>query len=317
VDPLRKRGAGQNGLAVTGLTIAIFGPTASGKTAVAEALAKGTGGELVSADAMQVYEGLPILTNQSPHPTHLVGIWPLDREASVGAYAPLAHEAIDTILAAGRTPIVVGGTGLYLRAALAELELPPAPQPGARERWQRLYDEGGPEEAHARLAELDPAAAAAVHANDRRRVVRALELAEAGASLAPGQDRLWAGGTRHPTLVVGLEVPKSELDRRIEERTRAMFEAGVEDEVRRALAGPISATARKTLGLEEIATLPRDDAAAAITARTRRYAAYQRKWMRRIPGLVMVAADRPSGEVADEILEMARARERLPARGAG
>ena len=96
-----------------------------------------------------------------------------------------------------------------------------------------------------------------------------------------------------------------------------MFEAGVEDEVRHALAGPISATARKTLGLEEIATLPRDEAAAAITARTRRYAAYQRKWMRRIPGLVMVAADRPPGDVADEILEMARTRERLPARGAG
>jgi len=317
VDPLGKRRASQNGLAVTGLTIAIFGPTASRKTAVAEALAKRTAGELVSADALQVYEGLPILTNQSPHPTRLVGIWPLEREASVGAYAPLAHEAIDTILGEGRTPIVVGGTGLYLRAALAELDLPPAPAPGARGRWQRLYDEEGPERAHARLAELDPAAAAAVHANDRRRVVRALELAEAGASLAPGQDRLWAVETRHPTLIAGLDVPKAELDRRIEQRTRAMFEAGVEDEVRRALAGPISATARKALGLEEIATLPRDEAAAAITARTRRYAAYQRKWMRRIPGIVMVAADRPPGEVADEILEMARARERLPAGGAG
>jgi tRNA dimethylallyltransferase len=302
---------------VTGVTIAIFGPTASGKTAVAEALAQRTGAELVSADAMQVYEGLPILTNQSPHPVRLVGIWPLDREASVGAYAPLAHEAIDTILAAGRTPVVVGGTGLYLRAALAELDLPPAPEPAARGRWQRLYDEEGAEAAHARLADLDPAAAAAVHANDRRRVVRALELAEAGASLAPGADRLWGRETRHPTLIAGLDVPKDVLDRRIEERTRAMFAAGVEEEVRRALAGPISATARKTLGLDEVATLPREEAEAAIAARTRRYAAYQRKWMRRIPGLVMVAADRPPGIVADEILEMARARERLSPRGGG
>ena len=113
--------------------IAIFGPTASGKSAVADAVAARLSGEVVSADAMQVYRDLPILTNQSP--ARLVGIWPLDHEASVGEYAELAQAAIDEILAAGRTPIVVGGTGLYLRAALAEIELPPAPEPGARERW--------------------------------------------------------------------------------------------------------------------------------------------------------------------------------------
>ena len=292
---------------MTGLVIAIFGPTASGKSAVAEALAEFLHGELVSADAMQVYRELPILTNQSAHPTRLVGIWPLEHETSVGEYAPLAHAAIDDILAAGRTPIVVGGTGLYLRAALAELELPPRPAPGARERWQRLYDEQGPAEAHARLAELDPAAAAAVHGNDRRRVVRALELAEAGASLAPERDRLWAAETRRPTLVVGLDVPRALLERRIEERTRAMFAAGVEDEVRRALSRPISATARKMLGLDDVATLPREQAIAAVAARTRRYAAYQRKWMRRIPGLVRVAADRPPEEMAREIGALARA----------
>jgi tRNA dimethylallyltransferase len=299
---------------VTELTIAIFGPTASGKSAVAEAVVKGTPGELVSADAMQVYRGLPILTNQSTHPTRLVGIWPLEHEASVGEFAPLAHAAIDAILAEGRIPVVVGGTGLYLRAALAELALPPRPEPGARERWQLLYDEQGADAAHAHLAELDPAAAATVHPNDRRRVVRALELAEAGESLAPDEDRLWAEHTRRPTLIVGLDVPKDVLERRIDERTRAMFEAGVEEEVQRALSGPVSETARKTLGLDEIASLPRDEAIAAIVVRTRRYAAYQRKWMRRIPGLVMVAADRPPREVADEILELARARQRLPAR---
>jgi tRNA dimethylallyltransferase len=302
---------------VTELTIAIFGPTASGKSAVAEAVAKGTPSELVSADAMQVYRGLPILTNQSTHPTRLVGIWPLEHEASVGEYAPLAQAAIDEILRAGRTPVVVGGTGLYLRVALAELELPPAPAPGARERWQLLYDEQGAQAAHGRLAQVDPAAAAAVHPNDRRRVVRALELAEVGASLAPADDRLWAEHTRHPTLLVGLDVPQDILHRRIEERTRAMFEAGVEEEVRHALAGPISATARKTLGLDEVATLPREEALGAIVARTRRYAAYQRKWMRRLPSLVMVAGDRPPGEIADDILELARARKRLPSRGAG
>jgi len=164
------------------------------------------------------------------------------------------------------------------------------------------------------LAERDPAAAGTVHPNDRRRVVRALELADVDESLAPETDRLWADETRYPSVIFGLEVPREELLRRIEARTQAMFESGVEAEVAGALAGPISPTARKALGLEEIASLGRAEAIDAVNLRTRRYAAYQRKWMRRIPGLVSVAADRPPGEVADDILEMVRARERLPAR---
>jgi tRNA dimethylallyltransferase len=112
-------------------------------------------------------------------------------------------------------------------------------------------------------------------------------------------------------VLVGLEVPPEVLERRIVERTHAMFEAGVVEEVERALAGPISATARKTLGLDEIATLPRDEAIAAIVTRTRRYAAYQRKWMRRVPGLVMVDGDRPPGEIADDVVALAGTRERL------
>ena len=115
----------------------------------------------ISADSAQLYRGLPILTNQSP--AALVGIWDLDHEASVAEYQALAHGEIDAALDVARTPIVVGGTGLYFRAALAELDVPPAPEPGVRERWQRLYDEEGAEAAHARLAELDPDAAAAVH----------------------------------------------------------------------------------------------------------------------------------------------------------
>ena len=297
--------------------IAIFGPTASGKSAVAEAIAERTPADLVSADAMQVYRGLPILTNQSSFPTHLVAIWPLSHEASVGEYQAVAHRTIDAILERASTPVVVGGTGLYLRAALADLGLPPPPPEGARERFERLYDRLGPERAHVVLAARDPAAAEAVHPNDRRRVVRALELAGAGLSLRRERDRLWSKEMRHPTLVVGLDVPKDVLARRIEERTRAMFERGVEEEVGRALAGPISSTARHVHGLREVAELPPGEAMQALVATTRRYAAYQRKWMRRIPGVVSVAADRPPGEVADEILEVARSRERLPARRAG
>lgn len=291
--------------------IGLFGPTASGKSDVAAAVTQLMPAEVVSADAMQVYDALPILTNRSPHPERLVGIWPLSRVASVGAYAPLAHAAVDELLAAGATPLVVGGTGLYLRAALAELDLPPAPVPGARERWERLYDEEGPAAAHARLVERDATAAARIHANDRRRVVRALELTEAGRSLVPRRDALFGGAWRHPTLVVGLDMPKPELDRRIAERTRRMFEAGVEEEVRKALLAEPSATARKIIGLVEVATLPREEAIDAVAARTRRYAAYQRKWLRRLEGLVMVAADRPPEETAAEIVALARTRERL------
>jgi tRNA dimethylallyltransferase len=302
---------------MAGMVIAIFGPTASGKTAIAETLADRLGGEVVSCDSMQAYRGLPVLTCQPVRPTRLVGIWPLDHEGSVAEFARLAHTAIDELLTAGRTPVVAGGTGLYLRAVLADLGIPPAPAPGARVRWEELYDRDGEAAAHDRLAELDPQAAAVVHMNDRRRVVRALELAEAGASLVPATDRLWAEATRHPTLLIGLEVPPAELQRRIERRTAAMFDARVEDEVRAALTGPVSLTARKALGLEAVAGLPRDEAVAEIVVHTRRYAAYQRKWMRRIPGLVIVNADRPADEVADEIQQMARARERLPAHRAG
>jgi len=297
--------------------LAIFGPTASGKTAVAEELADRLPAEIVSADSMQVYSDLPVLTNQPERPTRLVGIWRLDHEASVGEYEALAHAAVDEILARGRTPVVVGGTGLYLRAALADLNLPPAPPPGERSRWEAFYDGEGPERTHALLAGRDPEAAAAVHPNDRRRVVRALELVAAGRSLAPEQDRLWSSDTRHPTLVFGLEVASAELERRIEKRTAAMFEAGVQYEVRRALQHPISQTARQALGLEDVATLPPDEAQARLAQRTRRYASYQRKWMRRIDGLVSLDADRPPGEVADEILEVARTRQRLPAGQAG
>ncbi len=287
--------------------LAVFGPTASGKSAVAEGLAERLSTEVVSADALQVYCGLPILTNQPATPTRLVAIMELTEQMSVGEYARLAHEAIDELVAGRGAVVVAGGTGLYLRAALADLRLPPAPAPGARERWDAAY-EADPGGAYARLEEVDPRAAAAVHATDRRRVVRALELAELGESLAPDDDRLWSGETRRPTLVAGLDVPPDKLEERIRTRAEAMLAAGVVEEVRAGLAGGISRTAEKALGLRELAELPEEDALERLVVRTRRYAAYQRKWMRRIPGIVMIDADRPATEVVDEILEVARAR---------
>jgi tRNA dimethylallyltransferase len=282
--------------------IAIFGPTASGKTDVAEAVADRIDAELVSADAMQVYEGLPILTNQSPRPTRLVAIWPLNHEASIAEFQRLAHEAIDEILSRSSTPIVVGGTGLYLRAALARLDLPPAPPSGLRDRVDAAYERLGPARAHALLAEHDPQAAARVHANDRRRVVRALELVELGRSLAPAQDRLWTSDTRHPTTIFGLDVPREELIKRIEARTASMLERGVEDEVRNAASRPMSSTARGIHGLADFAELPRDEAVKAYNQRLRRYAAYQRKWMRRVPGLIPIDGARPPADIAAELV---------------
>jgi tRNA dimethylallyltransferase len=297
--------------------VAIFGPTASGKTAVAELVADQLEGEVVSADSMQAYRGLPILTAQPQRPTRLVGIWELSHEGSVGEYAALAHAAIDELLAERKAPVVAGGTGLYLRAAVVDLRLPPAPGPELRAHWEKLYDRLGAEAAHELLAQRDPAAAAHVHANDRRRVVRALELTQLGSSLAAGADRLWTDDTRHETTVFGLDVPRDVLLQRIERRARAMFANGVVEEVRAALAGRVAATAVHALGLREVAELPSEAALDALIVRTRRYAAYQRKWMRRIPGLVSVNADRPAEEIADEIVEVARTRQRLPAGRAG
>jgi tRNA dimethylallyltransferase len=293
--------------------VAIFGPTASGKSAVAVALAERIGGEIVSCDAMQLYGGLPVLTNQpdpadlarAPH--HLVGVWPTDHAGSVAEYAALAHAAIDAIVARGRTPVVCGGSGLYLRAALAEMPLPPRVPEAQRARFEELYDGEGADAAHARLVAADPAAAVAVHPNDRRRVVRALELHAAGSSLAPDRDSLWAEDTRHPTTVIGLAVPAATVADRIERRTRAMFAGGVVEEVRAArAAGPFSLTAERIHGLQDVTALlegriDRAEAERRLIVRTRRYAKRQRTWMRRLPGLRVVDADRESAAVAAEI----------------
>jgi tRNA dimethylallyltransferase len=287
--------------------VAIFGPTASGKSAVAEIVARRLGTEVVSADALQVYRGLEIVTNQPQEPTRLVGIRALTEPMSVGEYGALAHAEIDELVDANGCAVVTGGTGLYLRSAVADLEIPPAVSDEARQGWERAYDD----DAHAAfetLVTVDPTAAAGIHVNDRRRVVRALELAEAGTSLAPPTDALWSEETRRPTVVVGLDVSPTELERRIVVRTDAMFARGVIDEAREALRGGISHTARQALGLEELASLPPDEAHERIVLRTRQYAAYQRKWMRRIPGLVLVDGEQTPSQVADAIIHVARAR---------
>ena len=294
--------------------VAIFGPTASGKSVVAVSLAAGVGGEIVSCDAMQLYRGLPVLTNQPseedrrPIPHHLVAVWPPEHEGSVAEYASLAHAAIDEILARGRIPILCGGSGLYLRAAVADMPLPPQPPAARRAAFEHLYDQRGATGAHAALAAVDTRAAAAVHPNDRRRVVRALELAELGVSLAPTEDVLWAETTRHPTVIAGLELPADQVAGRIARRTAAMFAGGVVEEVRAARAAHrFSHTAEAVHGLQDVTALlageiDRAEAARRLETRTRRYAKRQRTWMRRLPNVRMVDAARPPDAVAAEIV---------------
>jgi tRNA dimethylallyltransferase len=281
--------------------IAVFGPTASGKSAAALELARELDGEIVSCDAMQLYRGLPILTNQptaeelAAAPHHLIGVWPLDHEGSVAEYADIADTAVDEVTSRGRTAILCGGSGLYLRAAIAPLDLPPPPPEGVREKFGELYDRRGAEAAHRLLAHRDPRAAAAVHPNDRRRVVRALELTESGASLTPENDTLWDRRDRRSTIVFGIQAESAVVRKRIERRTREMFERGVEDEVRTAIAGRLSSTARGIHGLQDVTALlageiDREEAIRRLDARTRRYAKRQRVWMRRLPGLVPVSS---------------------------
>jgi tRNA dimethylallyltransferase len=287
--------------------LALFGPTASGKSAVAGILRERLGAEVISADSAALYAGLPVITAVPGYPAKLVGVVPLSEDVSVGEYGPQAQAAIDE---AG-VPLVVGGTGLYFRAAIAQLDIPP---PGRRAHWQAEVERVGAEAAHALLAERDPPAAARVHPNDRKRLVRALELAETGASLAPATDRLWTEDTRLPTTIVALDLPLDVLDRRIEWRTREMAAAGAAEEARIAWEGPLSQTARKILGLEQFATLPESDAVAAVAQATRRLARYQRKWLRRMPNVVTLDANRPPEETADAIVALGRAGERLSGR---
>lgn len=291
--------------------VALFGPTAAGKSAVAGVLRGRLGAEVVSADSAALYQSLPVLTAAPPYPARLVGTVPLDRNVSVGEYQRWAHAAVDEILGFGALPLVVGGTGLYFRAAVSGLAIPPPPTAERRVHWQGLYDRDGPAAAHALLAVRDPAAAERVHANDRKRIVRALELAEAGGSLAPAENALWTAGARYPTLLVSLDLPLEVLDRRIDERAEAMAAGGAADEARRAWGQPLSDTARKVLGLEQFATLPRDEAVAAVAQATKRLARYQRKWLRSLRGAVTLDGNRPAEEIAADIIALGRTGERL------
>jgi tRNA dimethylallyltransferase len=289
--------------------VAIFGPTGIGKTAVAIELAEllRAGGEdpvAISADALQVYVGLETLSGvasaeeQARLEHRLVSFVRADHTVSVGEFMPLAHAEIDDALAEGRRPIVVGGTGLYLRAALTTLDLQPPPPAAVRARWTEEVDRRGPDELHRELRERAPWAVEGIEPTDRSRIIRTLELLEMG-ELEPreGESQLWTEHTRRPTLLAGLTMEREELYRRIDERVDAMVAAGAHEEVRR-IAGTASRTARKALGFEELL----EDDVEAMKRHTRQYAKRQLTWMRKLAGVKTIdVTGREAADVAAEI----------------
>lgn len=292
--------------------LALFGPTAVGKTSVAVAVAellreRGEDPVAVSCDSIQVYQGLEVLSGaaglgereQLEH--RLLGVIPADDEFSAGQYATLAHREIDGLLAGGRRPIVVGGTGLYLRAALTDLELRPVVPDPIRRQVEEEMRSKGLESLHAELA---PAVAASVHPNDRKRIARTLELQRAGFEPArPHREggRLWTAEMRHPTLLVGLTIQPELLDERIDSRVDGMVEAGVVEEVAGIERNGVSRTARAAIGFDDL--LGGDVEATKLAQR--RFARRQLTWMRRMEDVETIERGELSDtEVAERILEL-------------
>ena len=276
--------------------VAIFGPTGVGKTAVAIELAdllraRGENPVAISADALQVYRGLETLTGVASDEERarlehrLVSFVDVRDSFSAGEFMPLAHAEIDAALGAGRRPIVLGGTGLYLRAALTELSLAPQPPPELRERWQREVDARGPAALHAELSRRAPRAAATIDPADRTRIVRSLELLEMGEEPPPTEaSELWTAGTRRPTRLFGLVRERTDLYARIDARVDAMVAAGAADEVRHAAEAGASRTARKALGFDELLSGDVE----GMKRRTRNYAKRQLTWMRKLPEVTAI-----------------------------
>ena len=300
-------------MAAPGRVVALFGPTAVGKTAVAIELAellRGRGEDPVAicADALQVYAGLETLSGaaspaeQERLEHRLLGFVPVDRTFSVGGYAPLAHREIDAALDSGRRPLVVGGTGLYLRAALTDLHLRPPPPPELRRRLELAVQERGAPALHAVLRERAPARAAEVEPTDRSRVIRALELVEMGegdeGAGSANRPQLWTSEMRRPTLLVGLTMDRAELYRRVDARVDALVAEGAAAEARRAVDRGASRTARKALGFEELLGGDVD----GMRRRTRNYAKRQLTWMRKLGAIeVMDVTGVTAPEVATQV----------------
>jgi tRNA dimethylallyltransferase len=299
--------------------LALFGPTAVGKTGVAIAVAetlRGRGEDpvAVNCDSIQVYRGLETLSGAADEEQRgrlehrLLSFVGPGEEFSAGRYAEAAHREIDALLADRRRPIVVGGTGLYLRAALADLDLRPAVPAEIREEVEAELAERGSEALHAGLAaEL----AEKVDPNDRKRIARLTELSRAGIEASSGAEGLWTAELRHPTLLVGLTMDRERLAERIGARVDQMVAAGAADEARAAEETDASRTARAALGFEQLVAdidgAPSAESIESIKGAHRAYARRQLTWMRRMEDVTLIdRTGREDVDLAAEIVELLR-----------
>ncbi len=285
------------------LVVAIVGPTASGKSDLAVRLCGQIGGEVINADSMQLYQGMDIGTakisvaEQAGVPHHLFDIWPVTQAANVATYQELARAAITQIQGRGKVPVLVGGSGLYVRAALDHLSFP-GTDPEIRRKWESELERRGPEELHAVLAERDPASAASILPTNGRRIVRALEVIEltGGEFTATLPEPSYVA----PTVQVGLDVPRETLDQRIDLRVDHMWEQGLVDEVaalaQRGLREGI--TASRALGYSQALKYldgewTREQAIEDTRRTTRRFARRQDTWFRRDQRITWIPFENP------------------------
>ncbi|MFJ1756242.1 tRNA (adenosine(37)-N6)-dimethylallyltransferase MiaA [Kitasatospora sp. NPDC088134] len=295
--------------------VSVVGSTAAGKSDLAVAIARELGGEVVNTDSMQLYKGMDIGTAKlAPEerggvPHHLLDVWEVTETASVAEYQRLARAELDRQLAAGRPPVLVGGSGLYVRAAIDELEFP-GTDPQVRARLEEELERVGPGVLHRRLAELDPAAAEAILPSNGRRVVRALEVVEITGR--PFTASLPSGRAVYPAVQIGVQVPRPELDRRIELRVDRMWEAGLLDEVRELEKAGLreGLTASRALGYQQVLAFfagecTEQEAKAETVRATRRFARRQESWFRRDARVHWL--ERPEG--ADPVELLGRAME--------
>ena len=294
--------------------VVLFGPTALGKTEIATALAERLGAEIVSADSMQVYRGLAILTN---HPDagqlarvrrHLIGYVDPQEDYSVAQYAACARDVLDGLRASATPAIIEGGSGLYVRAALGGLDFAATPADPDRAGLE-LLAETEPETLIAELARRDPGAAERLDADNPRRLIRAVEAARAGSTTSPKNGALWSKGDEADALLITLEADRDALMSRVDTRVVEMVHAGLVAEVELALGnGPLSRTVRQAIGVSEALGLlagdiPQSELVARIQLRTRRLVKRQLTWMRKLPDAVRIpTAGRLPDEVADEIM---------------
>lgn len=284
--------------------IAIVGPTASGKTALAVDVATHLPGEVVGTDSMQAYEGMnigtatPAQAERGGVPHHMIDCWTVDQEVTVAEFQQRARTCIGDILERGVTPVVTGGSGLYVSAVLDDLRFP-GTDPQVRARLEAELDERGPVELHRRLSAVDPEAAAEILSSNGRRIVRALEVNEITGG--PFTARLPAPVDVYRTVRVGLDIPRGDLDDRIERRVDLMWEAGFVDEVRVLRESGLGSapTASRALGYPQVMAFldgesSEDDARRQTVEATRRFARRQQRWFRRDPRIVWLAYDSPT-----------------------